>query len=178
MGKNIKEEEMYNLDVESNLQEALSELTAIKNIIDKNKLGSSVPYLVNYAVIRSSGCLERCYKQLVFDFLQVDQKHQLNKYLKNNVLESSSNPNTGNILKTLQGLDGQWSEKFKKHITEISSTEEHKSNLNNLVQSRNDFAHGVNLSNFKIDTIIKNLESGIYILRILDCVLNDTEVIY
>ncbi|WP_375060865.1 HEPN domain-containing protein [Enterococcus mundtii] len=45
----------------------------------------------------------------------------------------------------------------------ISKEGEHKANLNSLVQSRNDFAHGVNLSSIKMETVIKNYESGIYI---------------
>lgn len=178
MTKNIRVDDMHNFVVEENLKEAKIELYAIKKIIDENKLGSSVPYLVNYAVVRSSGCLERCYKQLIFDFLQVDEKYQLNQYLKNNVLDSSSNPKTGNISSTLEGMDGNWAQSFNMYVNVISSSDEHKSNLNNLVQARNDFAHGVNQSNLQIGTIIKNFESGIYILKILDCILNEAEVVY
>lgn len=167
---------MKNQEVFEQLNEICTELNAIKNIINKAPLSSAVPYLVNYSVIRSSGSLEQCYKQLIYDFLKVEEKDKLNTYLKSNVLNSSSNPNTGNISKMLQVMDGQWARKFNEHVTLISSTEQHKSNLNSLVQSRNDFAHGVNLSTLKIDNVIKNYNSGVKILTCLDCILNEIEL--
>ena len=76
----------------------------------------------------------------------------------------------------LAGMDGMWSNKFNENINLISKEGEHKANLNSLVQSRNDFAHGVNLSSIKMETVIKNYESGIYILKVLDCILNEIEM--
>lgn len=167
---------MFNKVVHENLTNVLSELNAIKEIINKNHFSSANPYLINYSVVRSSGCLEQSYKTLIYDFLRVEDKEKLNVYLKKNIIDSSSNPSTGNIKKMLEGMDSMWSNQFDENIKLISKNNEHKSNLNNLVQSRNDFAHGVNLSNIKMETVIKNYQSGIYILKILDCILNEIEM--
>jgi len=176
MKHDIYSDSMFNEGVQNGLNEVLYELIAIKKIINKIPFNSANPYLINYAVIRSSGSLEQSYKTLIYDFLRVEEKEKLNVYLKKNIVDSSSNPNTGNISKMLGGLDGGWSAEFNKKINILSKSGEHKSNLNNLVQSRNDFAHGVNLSNLKMETVIKNYESGIYILKILDCILNEIEM--
>lgn len=176
MKHNLYTDSMYNETVQENLNIVLSELNSIKKIINKDQFSSANPYLVNYSIVRSSGSLEQSYKTLIYDFLRVEEKEKLNVYLKKNIVDSSSNPNTGNIIKMLAEMDGIWSNKFTESISLISKNGEHKANLNNLVQSRNDFAHGVNLSNTRMETVIKNYESGICILKILDCILNEIEM--
>ena len=176
MKHDIYTDSMFNEEVQNNLIGVLSELNAIRQIINKDHFSSANPYLINYSIVRSSGTLEQSYKTLIYDFLRVEEKEKLNVYLKKFIVDSSSNPNTGNITKMLEGMDGMWSNKFNENINLISKEGEHKANLNSLVQSRNDFAHGVNLSSIKMETVIKNYESGIYILKVLDCILNEIEM--
>ena len=82
MKHDIYTDSMFNEEVQNNLIGVLSELNAIRQIINKDHFSSANPYLINYSIVRSSWTLEQSYKTLIYDFLRVEEKEKLNVYLK------------------------------------------------------------------------------------------------
>ena len=84
------------------------------------------------------------------------------------ILDSSSNPKTGNMSNILQNISSKKRNIFDQKVKESDK----KDKLNSLVQLRNDFAHGGNI-NISIDTIITYYDAGRSILDILDDTINE-----
>ena len=78
------------------------------------------------------------------------------------ILDSSCNPNTGNMSNMLQNISSQWKNIFDQRVKDSGE----KDKLNSLVQLRNDFAHGDSIS-VSIDTVINYFDSATNILHIL-----------
>ena len=83
------------------------------------------------------------------------------------ILDSSCNPNTGNMSNLLQNISSEWKEQFDALVKEAGKI----SKINSLVQLRNDFAHGDNIT-VSIDTVISYFDAAKDILNILDTVVN------
>ena len=141
------------------------ELDEIRKWINngKNKFDSKMKYLISYSVIKSSGSIEVIFKGMVYDYLSCGANMEAKQYMMKMVLDSSCNPNTGNISNMLQNLSGEWKEKFDVDVKSSGC----KDKLNSLVQLRNDFAHGANI-NVSIDTVITYFNSAVEILKILE----------
>ena len=84
-------------------------------------------------------------------------------YLEKAIIDSSCNPNTGNMSNMLQNISSEWKTLFDQQVKQSGE----KDKLNSLVQLRNDFAHGDSIS-VSIDTVIKYFDSAVKILNILD----------
>jgi hypothetical protein len=63
-------------------------------------------------------------------------------YLARSIIESSSNPNTGNIQRLLDNINTTWKCLFEEQIRGKNE----KGSLNSLVNLRNDFSHGGSVS--------------------------------
>lgn len=152
------------------LDDAMQELKCIREWInkDKNKFDVKTKYLVSYAVVKASGSIEVVFKKMVFDFLSLNVRSETSQYLEKMILDSSCNPNTGNMSNMLQNISTEKRSIFD-HRVKVS---EKKDKLNSLVQLRNDFAHGDNI-NISIDTVITYFDAGENILNILDGVINE-----
>ncbi len=148
------------------LSDCLDEIVKIKEWIDKNPMDTNVKFLVAYAVIKSSGTIEIVLKSILFDFLSIGCKPETQVFLEKNVIDSSCNPNTGNIERLLDQIDSARKTEFDNRI----KTTQEKGELNSLVNLRNDIAHGRGI-NQTINTVKKYYESGIKIINILDTVL-------
>lgn len=148
------------------LDDAMQELKSIREWInkDKNKFDIKTKYLVSYAVVKASGSIEVVFKKMVFDFLSFNVRSETSQYLEKMILDSSCNPNTGNML---QNISTEKRNIFDQRVKES----EKKDKLNSLVQLRNDFAHGDNI-NISIDTVVAYFDAGNSILGILDEVIN------
>jgi hypothetical protein len=85
------------------------------------------------------------------------------------IIDSSCNPTTGNISKLVGQADGQRRAAFDAAVKNTTD----KSNLNSLVSSRNDLAHG-RTNNPSINTVKTYFESGVVILQTLDGILYPT----
>ncbi|OON94860.1 MAG: hypothetical protein ATN33_03835 [Epulopiscium sp. Nele67-Bin001] len=151
------------------LQNCKYELDDILSWINKNPADGKVKYLVSYAVIKASGTVEVVYKTIIYDYLSEGASAETTKYLETEILDSSSNPKTGNIEQLLQKLNQNWRNKFQTRCKELPQM---KSDLNSLVQCRNDFSHGGNITQ-SIQTIIKYFTSAIKILEILYDVIHE-----
>lgn len=152
------------------LDDAMQELKCIREWInkDKNKFDIKTKYLVSYAVIKASGSIEVVFKKMVFDFLALNARSETSQYLEKMILDSSCNPNTGNMSNMLQNISAEKRNIFDQRV----KVSEKKDKLNSLVQLRNDFAHGDNI-NISIDTVITYFNAGNSILNILDEVISE-----
>lgn len=135
------------------------ELRQIKEWIDKNKFDTNVRFLTFYSVIKSCSTIEVVFKKIIFNYLSqnTDNKtnNELNKYLEKMIIDSSINPSTKNIEKMLYKFNR---DKKKKFNTDVKNSKE-KSHLDSLVQLRNDFAHGKNIS-VGINAVIEYFNSS------------------
>lgn len=142
------------------------ELAGIKSWIDSHQMDTNVRYLVSYAVVKTSGTIELVFKQMLYDFLAVNAISETQHYLSTMIIDSSCNPNTGNISRFVSQADGHRSAAFDAAVGGL----QHKTNLNSLVSLRNDLAHG-RTNNPSINTVKTYFESGVEILIILDRIL-------
>lgn len=145
-------------EINSAFNDVDNELENIRKYINKNQFDINTKYLISYAVIRACGTIETVYKKLIHEFLTDGAKPETGQYLSKIIIDSSSNPKTGNIEQMLNDIDYKLCDDFK---TRFSSHE--KSDLNSLVQNRNDFAHGRTVT-ISIETLIKYFASSKEIL--------------
>ena len=131
-----------------------------KWINDGNQFDSKTRYLISYAVVKASGTVEVIFKNMIYNFLIVGANEKAKGYLEKAIIDSSCNPNTGNML---QNISSEWKTLFDQQVKQSGE----KDKLNSLVQLRNDFAHGDSIS-VSIDTVIKYFDSAVKILNILD----------
>lgn len=143
------------------------ELAKIKDWIDNNKLDSNVKYLVSYAIIKSCGTIELLFKTIVFDFLSKNANEEAINYLMKNILDSSCNPSPGQIQRMLEQINSEWAKSFDEKIKRSSQ----KGQLKSLVQLRNSFAHGNEIT-ASIEDVNEYYDSGKWILLQLYDVIN------
>lgn len=134
---------------------------------DKNRFDTKTKYLIAYSVIKASGSIEVVFKQIIYDYLTREAGEKTATYIEKMILDSSCNPNTGNMSNLLQNISSEWKEQFDALVKESGK----KSKINSLVQLRNDFAHGDNIT-VSIDTVISYFDAAKDILNILDTVVN------
>ena len=148
------------------IKDTETELNSIRQWINAgNQFDSKTRYLVSYSVIKASGTVEVIFKNIIYDYLIINANDKTKMYLEKMIVDSSCNPNTGNMSNMLQNMSSVWKESFD-HLVKESG---HKDKLNSLVQLRNDFAHGESIA-ASIDTVIKYFKSAVEILKILDSV--------
>lgn len=153
------------------LDDCEREIVKIKKWIEKNKLHSNVKFLVSYAIVKSSGSIEVVFKSMIHNFLSTNCILETNKFLEKHIIDSSANPTTGVMESFLEKFDGSRKERFNKLIKETQE----KGNLKNLVNLRNDIAHGRNI-NSTINDVEKYFKSGKVILNKLEEVLENSIV--
>lgn len=134
---------------------------------DRNRFDSKTRYLIAYSVIKASGSIEVVFKQIIYDFLTKEVGEKTATYIEKMILDSSCNPNTGNMSNLLQNISSEW----KKQFDDLVKKSGKKAKINSLVQLRNDFAHGDNIT-VSIDTVISYFDAAKEILKILDIVVN------
>lgn len=119
--------------------------------------------MISYAVVKASGAVEVIFKNMIYNYLSVGANEKAKGYLEKAIIDSSCNPNTGNMSNMLQNISSEWKTLFDQQVKQSGE----KDKLNSLVQLRNDFAHGDSIS-VSIDTVIKYFDSAVKILNILD----------
>ncbi len=143
-----------------------NDLDKIRQFINNDPLNSLCPYLISYCVVRSCGCLEVCIKNLLFDYLSSGARQETINYLEKQIVDSSWNPSCGNIQKILEQVNPNWSRRFQDLTFGISE----KGDLKSLVNLRNDFAHGRQITSTIAD-IISYFQGGCKILNILEQII-------
>lgn len=154
------------VDLIKNTDRELQEIRKWINA-DKNRFDTKTKYLIAYSVIKASGSIEVVFKQIIYDYLTREAGEKTATYIEKMILDSSCNPNTGNMSNLLQNISFEWKEQFDALVKESGK----KSKINSLVQLRNDFAHGDNIT-VSIDTVISYFDAAKDILNILDTVVN------
>lgn len=154
------------VDLIKNTDRELQEIRKWINA-DKNRFDTKTKYLIAYSVIKASGSIEVVFKQVIYDYLTREAGEKTATYIEKMILDSSCNPNTGNMSNLLQNISSEWKEQFDALVKESGK----KSKINSLVQLRNDFAHGDNIT-VSIDTVISYFDAAKDILNILDIVVN------
>lgn len=140
------------------------ELKSIRQWINAgNQFDSKTRYLISYSVIKASGTVEVIFKNIIYNSLIVGANEKAKGYFEKAIIDSSCNPNTGNMSNMLQNISSEWKRVFDQQVKESGE----KDKLNSLVQLRNDFAHGDSIA-VSIDTVIKYFDSAVNILKILD----------
>ena len=147
------------------LENTSMELEEIRKWInaEKNKFDSKTRYLIADSVIKSSGSIEVIFKQILYDCLTKEVGEKTATYIEKTILDSSCNPNTGNMGNMLQNISSVWKKQFDEEVKNSGK----KDKINSLIQLRNDFAHGDNIT-VSIDTVITYYEAARDILNILD----------
>ena len=147
-----------------------NELASIKKWIHtgKNVYDDNTRYLVEYSIMVACGTLEYVYKHMIYDCLASGTNEEATTFLAKMVVDNSSNPSTGNIEKVLESCSDCWKNKFISQIKENNI----KSDVNSLVQLRNNFSHGLrNKSSASIETVCKYFSSGEKMITILARIL-------
>lgn len=155
-----------NGDYERELNDCKIELEKIEHWINLNKLDSNVKYLVAYSVIKATASIEVILKKMVFEYLAQGVIDDTKKYLSNMIIESSCNPGPGNIGRILEQINGQ----LKRDFDENLKGTQQKGDLTSLVNLRNDFAHGRDVT-ASINTVVRYFNSGKWVLGVLDSIL-------
>ncbi len=148
------------------ISDCQNELIDIQNYIASNPFNSMVKYLVSYAVIKSCGTIEIVFKDIIYQHLIQNANPEAISFFTKNIKESSSNPKTDRICRTLKQLNEKWNSSFK---TQINSSPD-KNMLNSLVDLRNQLAHGNSIS-ASINDVINQFNAGCNILNILDSIV-------
>lgn len=128
-----------------------------------NQFDSKTRYLISYAVIKASGTVEVIFKNMIYNCLSDGANEKAKGYFEKTIIDSSCNPNAGNMSNMLQNISSEGKTLFDQQVKQSGE----KDKLNSLVQLRNDFAHGDSIS-VSIDTVIKYFDSAVKILNILD----------
>lgn len=128
------------------------------------------PYVKKYAVIRATGAIETGFKQIIADKVDENSHVQVKNFIKKKIRDSSSNPKLGVIENMLVEFDDRWRAKFDELLA-LEDKPQLKGSLTELVNARNEFAHGGN-PNVSIDDTISYFQDGIKVLEILDAVVN------
>lgn len=162
---------MNNSDVFQILRECGEELDNIRALLKGfGDAAHPTPYIKKYAVIRATGAIEIGFKQIIADKVDNECNSQAKNFIKKKVRESSFNPRLGMIESMLVDFDQRWNEKFDELLA-LEDKPALKGALTELVNARNEFAHGGN-PDLDIEKTISHFENGCKVLKILDEVVN------
>ena len=155
-----------NDEINKIIDDCKSDLDKIEKWIQNNPLDTNTKYLVDYSIIRACGTIEVIFKRIVFDFLSKPAREETRYYLGKQIIESSCNPNTGNMLRMLEQIDTERRNKFDELIKGSND----KGSLTSLVNLRNTIAHGKTW-NASINYVKKYFDAGLRILNNLESLM-------
>jgi hypothetical protein len=162
---------MNNVYVSQILQECSEELNNIRSLlIGLGDAAYPTPYVKKYAVIRATGAIEIGFKQIIADKVDYGCNVQVKSFIKKKVRDSSFNPKLGLIENILIDFDQRWNEKFDELLA-LEDKPTLKGALTELVNARNEFAHGGS-PDVDIENTITYFENGCKVLEILDEAVN------
>lgn len=131
---------------ESLLNDCKDDFRKINKIIKKSgKASDEIPYLTRYALIKSHGTIEQCYKSIISDFCYPGASIQMKTFFDNNFKERAADLRYDRICRVLNNFDGNWKKSFKEGMARFTRNEKQiKTSISSLVVARNQFAHGLN----------------------------------
>ena len=162
---------MNNAEVLAIINDCSQELESIKALlIGLGDEARPSPYIKKYAVIRATGSIEVGFKQIIADKVDEGSHVQVKNFIKRKIRESSCNPKLSMIENMLSEFDSRWREKFDELLA-LEDRPALKGSLTELVNARNEFAHGGD-PDIDIDHTISCFKDGKKVLSILDDVVN------
>lgn len=162
---------MNNAEVSQILQDCAEELDNIHALlVGFGDAANPTPYVKKYAVIKATGAIETGFKQIIADKVDDGCNAQAKNFIKKKVRESSFNPRLGSIENILIEFDQRWNKKFDELLS-LEDKPTLKGALTELVNARNEFAHGGS-PDVDIEKTISCFENGRKVLEILDEVVN------
>lgn len=161
---------MNNQNAQIYINNCLAELQGIDDLINGlGHLSRPVPYLTKYAVIKSCGTIESCFKTIISD-IHANQSSQIQNYIDKTIRKSSMNPSHKNICTTLKRFDSQWNENYKEKLNLHTDSQRLKDSLRSLNEARNTFAHGGNITQ-TFQQIKNYFTDSVEIIKIIDEVI-------
>ena len=148
------------------LKNCLEEIDETAKFIADNNLLEINRKLILYCAIRASSVLESSFKGIIFDRLSAGCNEETKNYLKNEIIDSSSNPSPVAISSLLKKINNDWATEFEKKVGFRKSKEYNQ--LWSLVNIRNAFNHREVPIVDSIDDIREYFLSGIKVIEILD----------
>lgn len=119
-----------------------------------------------YLSVLISGYLEQSIKEVLLEFTASHDAVKLGHYIKATWPESR-NMKTSNIKDILEHFEHSWGEAF---IVWLAANEQYKSEINSLIGSRNDVAHGkeANTTNVTLRSTRTRLEIAFQVVDFLE----------
>ncbi|RUT77863.1 HEPN domain-containing protein [Ancylomarina longa] len=161
---------MKNKEALDSIESCVDELQRIFHLIEGfGHTSPIVPFLTNYAIVKSCGTVEFCFKTIISD-IHSEQSPQIVNYVDSTIRNSSMNPSLDNICKTLKKFDTSWNDIFKDKLKAHEDTQRIKSSLDSLNTARNTFAHGQTPPS-SFENIRTYFKDTVEVLKILDDVV-------
>lgn len=164
MGRAIK-----NIEAKAIINDCKSELQALSKIIinKQSKFSPEVPFLCRYSIIISAGTLEKAFKIIISDACEAGASTQLKNYLNKNFRSKPTNLKYNELCNSLMSFDPTWNALFKEKLKSLKDGMKWKSELDSLIDLRNDFAHGGKPTP-TIKDIINYFHGGVMMLIIME----------
>ena len=161
---------MNNTTAKEKIDQCLEELEKIEHIIiGIGKTSHPVPFLTKYAIVKSCGTIEICFKSILSDYKIDEQNDKVKNFINANFRNSSINPSKDNIHRSLKLFDEEWNIKFKEEIEKLVNKDKILDSLKSLNEARNTFAHGGNPSS-SFDNVVEYFKDSIKIIDIIDSI--------
>lgn len=158
---------MNNSEASKSIDDCLKELDRIFHLIEGiGHMSPIVPFLTRYAIIKSCGTVEFCFKTIVAD-IHSNQSNQVRNYIDNTFRNSSMNPSKSNICSTLKRFDPRWNDYFRENLNSHSHSNKIQDSLDSLNNARNTFAHGGTPTS-SFENVREYFNDCIEILKIID----------
>jgi hypothetical protein len=134
------------IDCEYLLNDCKDDFKNIEQIIKTvGKTSNEIPYLTRYALIKSHGTIEQCYKNIVADFCEPGSTRQMKYFFERNFRNRAAKLKFDNICNDLRYFDQNWPHSFKKEMKKFTKNKkEITTSVSSLIDARNQFAHGSN----------------------------------
>ena len=161
---------MNNTTAKEKIEQCLEELEKIKHIIIAiGRTSHPVPFLTKYAIVKSCGTIEICFKSILSDYRIGEQNDKVKSFINAKFRNSSINPSKTNIHTSLKLFDEEWNKQFKEEIEKLTNKHNILDSLKSLNEARNAFAHGGNPSS-SFDSVVEYFKDSIKIIEIIDCI--------
>lgn len=119
-----------------------------------------------YLSVLVSGYLEQAFKEILLEFADQHDANRLQSYIEATWPESR-NMKTANIKDILNSFDHSWGTSFDQWI---AAGDQYKSEINSLIASRNDIAHGkeANTTNVTLRSTRNRLRIALELVEFLE----------
>lgn len=160
---------MVNKDAQEALSECWKDVKKVRlAICDSTK--SSARHLTLYALIRCCGTIETTFKSIVADYACKSTCARTTAYIDKFIRNSSKNPTIDNINTLLKSFDKQWNTDLKSKIKGDPKGRQIKDSLKTLTDSRNAFAHGMNV-NITLSDVRKHYRNACRLIFHIDTII-------